>query len=103
MCGRINHIGFIKKRIRGNNMENVTEIQKRVLEIIKENLGAQVSKEIDLSTDLSKSGIDSIASIKMIVALETEFDFEFEDEMILISKYPTIKDLVDYVESKGTF
>lgn len=84
-------------------MKNVTEIQKRVLEIIKENLGAQVSKEIDLSTDLSKSGIDSIASIKMIVALETEFDFEFEDEMILISKYPTIKDLVDYVESKGTF
>lgn len=83
-------------------MENITENQKRILEIIKEYLG-NLSEEITLSTNLAKAGIDSIASVKMLVALEAEFDFEFEDEMILISKYPTIKSLIDYVEEKGTF
>lgn len=86
-----------------NSMKSITDTQKKILEIIKENLGTQVSNEITLSTNLSKAGINSIASIKMIVALESEFDFEFEDEMILISKYPTIKSLIDYVESRGSF
>lgn len=86
-----------------NSMKNITDTQEKILEIIKENLGMQISNEITLSTNLSNAGIDSIASIKMIVALESEFEFEFDDEMILISKYPTIKSLIDYVESRGTF
>lgn len=38
--------------------------------------------------------------IKIVVALEGEFDFEFDDEMLLITAFPTIKSIIDYVESK---
>lgn len=39
-------------------------------------------------------------TIKVVVALESEFDFEFDDEMLLITKFPTVKSMVEYVESK---
>jgi acyl carrier protein len=87
----------------GFDTTDMTKNQERIFTILKENLDTKISNDLSLTTNLSKAGIDSIASIKMVVALESEFDFEFDDEMILISKYPTIKSLIDYVESKGTF
>ena len=44
--------------------------------------------------------IDSITFIKIIVALEEAFDFEFDDEMLLISKFPTIESMIEYVKTK---
>lgn len=43
--------------------------------------------------------IDSITFIKMVVQLEETFSFEFEDEMLSVSKIEKVEDLVDYVES----
>jgi len=45
-------------------------------------------------------GFDSITFIKTIVALENEFDFEFDDDKLLFTEFPTIKSMVEYVESK---
>lgn len=56
--------------------------------------------DITLETELAGAGVDSITFIKIVVALEEEFDFEFDDEMLLIAAFPTIKSLIDYVESK---
>ena len=44
--------------------------------------------------------IDSITFVKMVVALETEFDFEFDDEMLSGSKFETMEELIDYVKQK---
>lgn len=44
--------------------------------------------------------IDSITFVKMVVALEGEFDFEFEDEMLSVSKIKKVEDLLNYVESR---
>lgn len=44
--------------------------------------------------------IDSVTFVKMVVALECEFNFEFDDEMLLISKFPLVDDLIQYVEMK---
>ncbi|MDR1117387.1 MAG: acyl carrier protein [Oscillospiraceae bacterium] len=44
--------------------------------------------------------LDSITFIKIVVALEGEFGFEFDDEMLLITKFPTVKSMIEYVESK---
>jgi len=69
--------------------------EKKVLQVIKNNL----SKEIDVNPQdlLQDLEINSITFIQIIVALESEFDFEFEDEKLLFTEFPTIKDMIDYV------
>ena len=44
--------------------------------------------------------IDSITFINMVVALEKEFGFEFDDDMLLMSLFPTFETMIDYVISK---
>ena len=53
-----------------------------------------------LETSLGEAGVDSITFVTLVVALEGEFNFEFDDEMLLISAFPTIKSIIDYVELK---
>lgn len=52
--------------------------------------------------DFDSLGLDSITFITMVVALENEFGFEFEDEMLLTTNFPTVKALLKYVEEKST-
>ena len=47
---------------------------------------------------LSES-IDSITFVNIVVALEEEFGFEFEDEMLSVFVLEKVEDLVNYVES----
>ena len=53
----------------------------------------------DLSMSFANLGINSLSFIELLVALENEFEFEFDDDMLLIEEFPTVKDLVDYVQS----
>lgn len=78
----------------------MTDVQKRAFEIIIESLSEKNSDDVSLYMDFNSIGLDSITFIKTIVALECEFDFEFDDEMLLITKFPTVKSMVEYVESK---
>lgn len=45
-------------------------------------------------------GIDSIRIVKMIVGIENEFGFEFDDEFLDYNKIYTFGLLYDYVNSK---
>jgi len=67
-----------------------------VIKVIKDTL----NKEISQVDSFSQLDIDSITFIKIVVALESEFDFEFDDEMLLITKFPTVKTMIEYVELK---
>lgn len=80
----------------------MTDIQKKALEVIVSNLDAKIADKVFLDTDFAGVGIDSITFIKVIVALEGEFNFEFDDEMLLITAFPTIRTMVEYVESKAS-
>lgn len=64
--------------------------------------------EKELSTDLKDTaiddmllegaiGVDSISSIRIIVALENEFNIEFDDEELLESTFSSLKNLVSIV------
>jgi acyl carrier protein len=64
-------------------------------------LGEDKCTNISLESNISGGEMDSVTFIKIVVALEAEFDFEFDDEMLLITKFPTIKTMIDYVESKA--
>lgn len=82
--------------------DNLSDIQKRAFEVIVSNLSEKLSDNISVNMDFNSVGLDSITFIKIIVALECEFDFEFEDTMLLIKKFPTIKSMVEYVEFKNS-
>lgn len=82
--------------------DELNDVQKRVFEVIIENISKKVSDNVTLDMDFNSVGLDSITFIKAIIALESEFDFEFEDEMLLITKFPTVMSMVEYVESKIT-
>ena len=75
-------------------------ISQIVLTIIKESIENEIIDQIVLEDDLSSIGVNSITFIKIVVDLETEFDFEFDDEMLSYKSFPTINSLVEYVDSK---
>jgi amino acid adenylation domain-containing protein len=81
--------------------DELNVVQRRAFEIIIESLSKKSIENISIEMDFNSIGLDSITFIKTIVALEGEFDFEFDDEMLLITKFPTIRTMIDYVESKA--
>lgn len=44
---------------------------------------------------------DSLIFIKTVIALEKEFEFEFDIEMMLVKSFSEIKSLIEYVKSKA--
>ncbi|WP_345890042.1 amino acid adenylation domain-containing protein [Paenibacillus dendritiformis] len=78
-----------------------TDIISKIKAILRANMEvAPPFEEIGPHHHLSDLGIHSISFIKMIVAIESAFDFEFANEDIDAAKYVTVQDLVAYVESK---
>lgn len=57
-------------------------------------------ESIKIDEPLSELNLDSINFVKLVIALEAEFDFEFDDDKLLISEFPTVLSLVEYVEEK---
>ncbi|HEY5973457.1 MAG TPA: acyl carrier protein [Geobacteraceae bacterium] len=73
----------------------MSSIEKRVKEIVAEQLGvdeAQVTNEASFMDDL---GADSLDTVELVMALEEEFDIEISDENA--EKIQTVQDAVDYI------
>lgn len=82
--------------------ETLSEIQKKILDVITSNLIETEfeTQKIHVNTPLTDLNINSITFVKTIVALESAFDFEFDDEKLLFSAFPTIGSMIQYVETK---
>ena len=73
----------------------MSTIEKRVKEIVAEQLGvdeAQVTNEASFMDDL---GADSLDTVELVMALEEEFDIEISDENA--EKIQTVQDAIDYL------
>lgn len=69
--------------------------------IVKEN--SEIARQLEkltLETNLKDLGIDSISFIKIVVAIETEYEIEFEDEQLDANEFTTLGALAAYVESR---
>lgn len=76
-------------------------VEQKIKQILVQNIrNNKVLSDNWLSMKISDIGIDSILYIKIIVAVEEEFGFEFEDNDLDYNKIQYIKDLVLYVEQK---
>ena len=80
------------------DVEDLNDLQKKVIKIITLNLGSKLDGE-SLKTKLS-TGLDSITFIKIVIALENEFNFEFDYEKLIIREFPTIMSMIEYLETK---
>lgn len=76
-------------------------IELRVKRIIKNKLDLDLPiEQITLESTMSDLGITSMTFIKIFVTIETEFGIEFADEDLDENRFPTLKDLVEYVLEK---
>jgi len=53
--------------------------------------------DILLSSKLLDIGLNSIDFIKILVFVEDEFGFEFDDDDLLMEKYQVVEDMVDLI------
>lgn len=83
-----------------NAQIELSVLQKKIYAQIKSNLEETVFPNVTIDTALSSVGIDSITFVKIVVSLEEAFDFEFDDEMLLFTAFPTLRSMINYVESK---
>ncbi len=60
----------------------------------------KIINEVNNNDDLFALGMDSISSIKIVVALEEEFDFEFEDEKLSFETLHTINNILKYLNQR---
>lgn len=79
----------------------MNEIEKKVRGILKESLPTSVSLDNIGSEDLlGEVGINSVDFVKIVVGIEAEFEFEFNDADLNFTQYDTIQKMVSYIESR---
>lgn len=85
---------------KGNNNEEMVnmDVYYFIREAIMSRLDEVLLENISLDSSLVALGLDSITFVNLVISLEEEYNFEFEEEKLLLSEFSTIRDIVIYVE-----
>jgi acyl carrier protein len=75
-----------------------TTIEKKVREMIVENLGIDPEKVTVESSFVEDLGADSLDTVELVMAFEEEFALEIPDEDA--EKLTTVGKAIDYLETK---
>lgn len=83
---------------KGEKMNN-TNIRDEIISILSEVTGAE---PISITGDkmLEDLEIDSILFIQLVIKCETNFNIQFDDDMLLISNFSKIDEFIEYIEKK---
>ena len=76
----------------------MSEHESKMRQIIAEKLGVSEDKVTPQASFVDDLGADSLDQVELIMALEDEFNIEIPDEDA--EKIRTVKDALDYIESK---
>jgi acyl carrier protein len=76
-------------------VELMSTIEKRVKEIVAEQLGVDESQVTNEASFMDDLGADSLDTVELVMALEEEFDIEISDENA--EKIQTVQDAIDYL------
>lgn len=83
-----------------NNTENkiFKETSEKVVNIIEKYVEKSSEDEkLSIDESFSNISINSVDFIKIIVGIETEFDFEFHDDDLRMDRFQNIHEIVDYI------
>ncbi len=72
-----------------------SEVQKKVTEIIIEQLGIEDEGLKEESNFIDDLGADSLDTVELVMAFEEEFDLEIPDEEA--EKITTVKEAIDHI------
>ena len=78
---------------------SVKNIEKQVLSIMEDILELD-SGSVKTEQTFDELEIDSILFIRLVVQSETEFNIQFEDEMLLITKFPDVDTFAKYIQAR---
>lgn len=73
---------------------------EKVSDIVTAQLPELINKADSFNGDLMNLGINSITFVKLILALEEQFDIEFEDEVLIPQAFPTVDSIVRYIKNR---
>lgn len=76
----------------------MSDLENKVKQIVAEKLGVSEDKVTPQASFVDDLGADSLDQVELIMALEDEFDMEIPDEEA--EKLKTVKDALDYIETK---
>ena len=76
----------------------MAEVNQKVKEIIMERLGVSEEKVTPEASFINDLGADSLDTVELMMELEEAFGVSIEDEEA--EKIQTVKDAIDYLESK---
>lgn len=77
---------------------NREDVARKVKELVSEVLELKCSiEEIKEDDMLSTYGLSSFTAIRLIVLIESEYDFEFLDEDLVFENFESLNKLVDYI------
>lgn len=77
-----------------------TEIKERVFDVAVNLFGEEAKEQFEEKDLVNALGMSSIDVLEFLLAIETEFDFEFDDEVLDETTLKDIDVLIDYIESK---
>ena len=72
---------------------------KKIKQIIAEQLGLNEDEIADSASLLDDLGADSLDIVELVMAMEEEFEMEIPDEDA--EKIVTVKDVIDYVKKRS--
>jgi acyl carrier protein len=73
----------------------MASIEKRIKEIVAEQLGVDEAQVINESSFMDDLGADSLDTVELVMALEEEFEIEISDEDA--EKIQSVQDAIDYI------
>jgi acyl carrier protein len=76
----------------------VSEREAKIKQIIADKLGVAAEKVTPQASFVDDLGADSLDQVELIMAFEDAFDIDIPDEDA--EKMKTVKDAMDYLESK---
>ena len=76
----------------------MSTIEERVKKIVVEQLGVKEEEATNNASFVDDLGADSLDIVELVMAFEEAFDLDIPDEDA--EKIATVKDAIDYIESK---
>ena len=73
-------------------------VESDVRDIIVEQLGVNADEVVPTASFIDDLGADSLDTVELVMALEEKFGLEIPDEDA--EKMVSVKDAIDYIESK---
>jgi acyl carrier protein len=74
-------------------------VEKKVKEIVAEQLGKDSSEVTNEASFIDDLGADSLDIVELVMAMEDEFGIEIPDEEA--EKIKTVKDVIEYIKTNA--